>query len=121
MPDETPPDPSALPGDAEFRAQVASIPLPATTTAQQDLTTAGQRKVNLIWEYTQAVIALTLVGAAVACGVHIAFSGKPEQQIPTILSTLAAMVVGSYFQRTNHMNIGGVGSKVTEKDKYDGR
>jgi hypothetical protein len=37
------------------------LSLPPTTTVQQDLTHAGQRKVNLIWEYTQELIAIVVV------------------------------------------------------------
>lgn len=37
--------------------------LTPTTTEQQDLTVAGQRKVNLIWEFTQASIAILVVVA----------------------------------------------------------
>jgi hypothetical protein len=116
MPDEMPPaDPSSLPGDVEFRLQTANIPLPSVTTAQQNLTYEGQRKINAIWEYTQASIALLLVGAAVVCGIKICFDPSPGREIPTILSTLGGMVVGSYFQRTNHTAIGGIGPRPSDQ------
>jgi len=30
-------------------------PLTPTTTAQEDIVTAGQRRINLIWEFTQGI------------------------------------------------------------------
>lgn len=86
-----------------------------TTTTQQDLTTAGQRKVNLIWEYTQAFIAIVVVLATMTKAVTI----QTGEQIPTILSVAFGTVVGFYFSRTNHAAIGGVGDKPTQK--YEGR
>jgi len=93
--------------------------LPPTTTSQQDMTTAGQRKVNLIWEYTQAFIALTVVICTMGAGVHSAFT-QSEKQLPTIMSVAFGTVVGFYFSRTNHAAIGGVGPKPGPPP-YDGR
>jgi uncharacterized membrane protein YqgA involved in biofilm formation len=92
-------------------------PLAPTTTEQQDITTAGQRKVNLIWEYTQAIIALIVVIATMIAGLLTVF--KPAAQVPTILSVAFGTVVGFYFSRTNHQAIGGVGPKPQQK--YEGR
>ena len=92
--------------------------LSPTTTAQQDITTAGQRKVNLIWEYTQAIIALVVVFCTMIAAIIIIFI-KPEIQIPTILSVAFGTVVGFYFSRTNHQAIGGVGPKPIQP--YEGR
>jgi uncharacterized integral membrane protein len=93
---------------------------PATTTAQQNLTLSSQRKVNLIWEYTQAVIAVVLIGAFVAVVVEIVFLGATKE-VPAVLAAITGTVVGSYFQRTNHMNIGGIGPKRTDGQEYEGR
>lgn len=90
----------------------------ATTTAQEDLTTAGQRKVNLIWEYTQAVIALIVVVTTMAAGVMSAYEGS-DKPIPTIMSVAFGTVVGFYFSRTNHAAIGGTGAKPNPP--YEGR
>lgn len=95
--------------------------LPPRTTIQQDLIVAGQRRINLIWEYTQAVIAVILVGATAAAALKLVFKPAGNQEVPTILAGLCGMVVGSYFQRTNHMNIGGVGAKPTDHEPYIGR
>jgi hypothetical protein len=90
--------------------------LTPTTTVQEDITTAGQRKVNLIWEYTQAVIAIAVVFSTMVAGIAFHASG----QIPTIFSVAFGTVVGFYFSRTNHQAIGGVGAKPPLQ-KYTGR
>jgi hypothetical protein len=95
---------------------VAEQPLPPKTTAQEDLVTAGQRKVNLIWEYTQSVIALLVVGATMVK----AFMTVSGEQIPTIMAVAFGTVVGFYFSRTNHAAIGGVGPKPVMQT-YEGR
>jgi len=94
-------------------------PLPPTTTAQEDITTAGQRRVNLIWEYTQAIVALIVVGATMASGVFDAFTHS-DKQVPTIMSVAFGTVVGFYFSRTNHQAIGGIGRKPSQQP-YEGR
>ena len=88
-------------------------PLSPTTTAQEDATTAGQRRINLIWELTQALIAiivtLAMIGAAFAtinsAELHAAFF----------------LIIGFYFSRTNHSAIGGVGPKANTDQPYRGR
>lgn len=93
----------------------AEQPLPPKTTTQEDLTTAGQRRVNLIWEYTQAFIAVVVVLATMARGYQL----ESNQQIPTIMAVAFGTVVGFYFSRTNHAAIGGIGNKPTQP--YEGR
>ena len=81
-----------------------------TTTAEQDLRTAGQRRVNLIWEYTQAGIAVVVVGANVLY-VFLALlivtsehAGSTESA--SLLRNAFFLVIGFYFGRTNHARIG---------------
>ena len=94
--------------------------LVARTTFQEDLTTAGQRKINLIWEYTQATVALLVVIANMVVGVYQGLlSSSSSLPFPTILSSSLFLIVGFYFSRTNHAAIGGVGAKPTED--YRGR
>ena len=119
MADETPSDPSALPGDVEFRTQQANVPRQSVTTSQQDLTTAGQRRINLIWEHTQAAVALIVVVSTMAAGIYASFSQKTEQ-IPNVICVAFGTVVGFYFSRTNHAAIGGVGPQPQESP-YKGR
>lgn len=85
--------------------------LAPTTTTQQDLTTAGQRKVNLIWEYTQAAIALGITIAMIYCS--IVKIDAPEVRNAFFL------IIGFYFSRTNHSAIGGIGFKPMQE--YKGR
>lgn len=78
---------------------------PPDTTAEQDRKSAGQRRVNATWEYTQAAIAIsvteiTLIVAAILVlgqGSEIAFA---------LMVGLANLVIGFYFGRTNHARIG---------------
>jgi hypothetical protein len=84
---------------------------PPTTTAQQDITTAGQRRINLIWEYTQAIIAILVVGTSLAAGVWAMMHGK---EVSAFLSFLTGNITGFYFSRTNHEKIGGIGPKPEE-------
>jgi len=93
-----------------------------TTTLQQDLTTAGQRRINLIWEYTQAAIAIMVILANVIVGAArgLGFAGPgATEEYPLILSSSLFLIVGFYFSRTNHAAIGGVGAKPNEE--YKGR
>jgi hypothetical protein len=85
--------------------------LAATTTAQDDLVTAGQRRVNLIWETTQGAIALSTTAAMIFCAVK-----KIESQE---LTNAFFLIIGFYFSRTNHAAIGGVGRKP--QVQYEGR
>lgn len=106
----------------EQRAAIhaSSTPMPSLTTLQQDLTAAGQRRINLIWEYTQSVIAILVVAAnMIVAGVQGAGLVASERAYPVILSSSLFLVVGFYFSRTNHAAIGGVGQKPTSE--YAGR
>lgn len=94
---------------------------PATTTFQEDLTTAGQRKVNLIWEYTQATVALMVVFANMVVSVVQGMSKDVSiGEHPVVLSSALFLIVGFYFSRTNHAAIGGVG-KQPVAPAYQGR
>lgn len=65
--------------------------------------TAGQRRINLIWEVTQGVIAVTITAAKIYCSVNRIDS--PE------LTNAFFLIVSMYFVRTNHHLVGGVGTK----------
>jgi hypothetical protein len=71
--------------------------------SQDDIARAGARKINLIWEATQAVIAIVVIigYAAIAgwCAVNM-------KEVPTSLSLLTGNIVGFYFSRTNHVGLG---------------
>lgn len=82
-----------------------------TTTSEQDLVTAGQRRVNIIWEVTQAVIAVMVTGAVLAIAGMMILNTRQDDdaQAFLLLSNAFFMIVTFYYQRTNHTKTGGVG------------
>lgn len=91
------------------------------TTVQEDKTTAGQRLINMIWEGTQAIIAVQVVAANMVVGTWRGMGWvKDEKEFPFILSSALFLVIGFYFSRTNHAAIGGVGKKPVQEE-YRGR
>lgn len=96
--------------------RIDALSLSPTTTQEQDINTANQRKINLIWEYTQSFIAIVVVLATMISGVIII---TMNIQIPTIFSVAFGTVIGFYFSRTNHQAIGGIGQKPSQP--YEGR
>lgn len=91
------------------------------------MTHAGQRRVNLIWETTQAIIALAVVMAALGSNTAVALASFHEGKDVTAnqliglthLNVICGLVIGFYFSRTNHQAIGGVGFKP--QSQYTGR
>jgi len=75
------------------------------TTAEQDRATFGQRRINLIWELTQAVVTILISGAAIYCAVN----GVDAD----VLNFAFVAVISTYYARTNHTKVGGI--------KYEGR
>jgi hypothetical protein len=65
--------------------------------------TAGQRRINLIWEFTQGIIAVAITAAKIYCSINRIES--PE------LTNAFFLIVSMYFVRTNHHLVGGVGTK----------
>lgn len=84
-------------------------PLPPTTTAQQDKTTAGQRRINLIWEFTQGIIAIIITSSII----YIGIIGKSNKT----LEDAFIMIITMYFVRTNHQLIGGIGAKPDNQQR----
>lgn len=90
-----------------------------TTPEQVEATrvSAGQRRVNIIWERTQAVIALSVVGVALLLAAYIIATPFDIDRIAaspafTYLVGASNLVIGFYFGRTNHQRIGGVGDQA---------
>lgn len=83
-------------------ATTENPPARATTTSEQDRRTLGQRRINILWEVTQGLIALALIGTA-------CYALLSEMKLPAEYWLLLGIIVQSYFQRTNHTKIGGVG------------
>lgn len=94
-------------------AKVGDINIAPTTTAAEDLTKAGQRTINLIWENTQMKVALSVIWAALLVSGTLAVMGKwlgtPDLQLAAIvfLFGVANLVTGFYFGRTNHTRSSG--------------
>ena len=94
--------------------------LGSSTTEEQDrsaaglraesvLRTAGQRRINVIWEGTQAVIALAVTGSTLYVAGVLAVKDNGQTAAFLLLSNAFFLVVGFYFGRTNHQRTGGVG------------
>lgn len=89
-----------------------------TTTAEEDRASAGtrasevaadvetgrkhigQRRINLIWEVTQALIALGVTGAMI----FAELKGRPADN----LSRAFTLIIAIYFVRMNHTKVGGI-------------
>lgn len=75
--------------------------------SQTALHTAGQRRVNIIWEFTQAIVALAVTGSTLYVSGKLAVEGKGEAAF-LLLSNAFFLVIGFYFGRTNHQRVGGI-------------
>lgn len=85
---------------------------------ERDLTLAGQRRVNLIWEFTQAFIAILVVAVNMVAAMMNVINQR-DIDVPLMLSSALFLIIGFYFSRTNHTAIGGPGDKP--KQEYRGR
>lgn len=84
--------------------------LAPTTTTEQNLRTAGQRKINLIWEFSQAAIAMLVIGV-------FAIVTLREKVIDPFTAGIVGVVVGFYFGRTNHARIGDIPKEARMDDR----
>lgn len=94
------------------------VALTTETLAQAALVAAGQRRINIIWEYTQSLISIAVVLANMIVAVSDGLT-EAARPFPVILSSSLFLIVGFYFSRTNHASIGGVGEKPSPN--YTGR
>lgn len=82
-------------------------PVAPNTTVEQDKLTANQRSVNIIWEVTQAVIAVAVTASALYVSSVLATQIRPDASAAfLLLSNAFFLVIGFYFSRTNHARIG---------------
>lgn len=79
------------------------------TTAEEDRKTSGQRRINVIWEATQAIIAITVTGATIYASVVVTLRSDMDKTAFIFLTNILFVVIGFYFGRTNHQRTGGVG------------
>ena len=110
-----------MPDEPLAQPPTPHLSLPPTTTAQEDKVTEGQRRINLVWELTQAYIAIATVSGNIGVSIYFAIQRIPIGEYPIILSSSLFLVIGAYFQRTNHQIIGGTGAKATDNQPYRGR
>lgn len=75
----------------------------------------GQRRVNLIWEMTQAVVAIAVTLTTLAISGYMAIQPSRSEGAFLLLSNVFFLVVGTYFQRTNHTKVGGVGPQLDHR------
>lgn len=91
----------------------------AIATAEAHRKTAGQRRINVIWEITQAYVAVAVSSTtlyvasvltyAIARGETSATVTNSANAAFLLLSNAFFLVIGFYFGRTNHQRSGGVG------------
>lgn len=81
---------------------------PSTTTQEQDRHTSSQRRVNIIWEVTQSIIALAVTCSTLYVSAHLTMRPAAGEAAFLLLSNAFFLVVGFYFGRTNHQRVGGV-------------
>lgn len=113
-------DDSPAPSQTAKPAQVGDLNIAPKTTAEQDTSTRGQRRVNLIWETMQALIAGSVVGCALFVSGRLALMviipEATKEQAATastafmLISNMVSLIIGFYFGRTNHTRSGGVGA-----------
>lgn len=83
---------------------------PTPPQVETALKTTGQRRVNLIWEVTQACIALGVTFATLWVSANMALMSGTDRAAFLLLGNAFFLVIGFYFGRTNHQRMGGTGS-----------
>lgn len=91
------------------RAALAGEGVAKARATESGLVSQGQRDISRIWERTQQVIALAVIGITLAVGAWKAVTDLDDASAFTLLASLANLVIGFYFGRTNHARVGGVG------------
>lgn len=98
--------------------------IPPDTTREDDRRTASQRRVNIIWETTQAIIALAVTGTGMYVAASLAMRNDPNANDKSaaitaflLISNTVFLVIGFYFGRTNHARTGGVGGENVKGDR----
>lgn len=121
-----PPDIAAAPKDLDSPVMVRTIQDSVQPSDRDEiadisaeaLKTEGQRHINLIWETVQAIIALTVTGTGMYVTSVLALrdEGSPDAKAAAVaalvfITGVANLIVGFYFGRVNHANVGGTGTK----------
>ena len=82
--------------------------------SEQGLKTQGQRRVNLLWEATQSLIAVSVTFQTLRVSASLAIKDQADTAAFLLLSNAFFLVIGFYFGRTNHQRVGGVGGNVND-------
>ena len=89
----------------------------ATTTSEENRKTAGQRRINIIWEVTQALIAVSVTLSTLYVAATLASHQGADMAAFLLLSNAFFLVIGFYFGRTNHQRQGGIGGSETREQR----
>lgn len=79
---------------------------------EEVLMTRGQRKINILWEITSSLIALSVTWETLYVVGKMALTAEGETQVAAfvLLSTIFSSVITAYIAKVNHSKIGGVKS-----------
>lgn len=91
---------TSVPETVQITSDVNAVVVPKTT-AEDNRKTAGQRRVNILWEFTQAGAAVGMISLKT----YMVIKRLEDKTVDAALMT----ILGMYFSRTNHTKIGGVG------------
>ena len=81
-------------------------PKPPTTTRQEDIKAHGQRTINLVWELSQAIIAMMVTATTLYVSAKLSIDDNRDVAAFILLSNAFFLIIGFYFGRTNHTRIG---------------
>jgi hypothetical protein len=110
------PDDSVLGTTAEVTRAAAATKAATMLAADETLRTAGQRRVNLIWESTQSIVAVSVTLTTFYVLATLALRAPDlSSLVPYLIAlcNLSFLVLGFYFGRTNHQKQGGVQASDT--------
>lgn len=100
--------PALVVADGQTPASVLDPAKPATTTSEQDRQTHGQRRINLLWETTQAVVAVSVTVTTLGVCAFLVTRDPGSDGAFLLLGNAFVLVIAMYFNRTNHTKTGGV-------------
>jgi len=81
------------------------------SVSESSLKFAGQRRINVIWEITQAAIAIMVTSTTLYVSAALSLAGEGTAAF-LLISNAFFLVIGFYFGRTNHARTGGVGGQL---------
>jgi len=107
--------PATVVSPVAARATVAPDTVVASpvTTQEQDRVTLGQRRINVLWEVTQAIVAVLVTAVTLACSATLIIRGEKGAEAFLLMSNAFFVVISTYLTRTNHTKTGGVGPNET--------